>query len=62
MKTVFKILVSPILLVWWIIKLLIRILALPAIILWRILRFIAPEITRPLDGLTNALGQIFRLG
>ena len=62
MKTSFKILFSPILVVWWMVKLLIRIVALPAIIIWRILRCIAPELTRPFDGLANALGQIFRLG
>lgn len=62
MKTIFKIIFSPILIVWWLTKLAIRIFALPAIIVWRILRAILPEITRPFDGLATALGQIFRLG
>ncbi len=62
MKTFFKILFSPLLIAWWMVKLVIRIVTIPVVILWRILRFVAPELTRPLEGLTNALGQIFRLG
>jgi hypothetical protein len=31
------------------------------LIIWHILRAIAPEITRPLEGLANWLGEIFRL-
>ncbi len=61
MKTFFKILFSPILIVWWLVKMVIRILTLPVLILWRILQAIAPEITRPLEGLANALARIFRL-
>jgi hypothetical protein len=61
MKTFFKILFSPILIVWWLIKLVVRIVTIPVVIVWKILTYIAPEITRPLQGLTNALGQIFRL-
>jgi hypothetical protein len=61
MKTFFKILFSPIIILWWFIKLTIRILFIPVTIIWRIMRAIAPEITRPLDGLAEALGKIFRL-
>lgn len=61
MKTFFKILFSPILIAWWLIKLVIRILTLPVLIIWHILRAIAPELTRPLEGLANGLGEIFRL-
>ena len=61
MKTFFKILFSPILIAWWLVKLTIRILTLPVLIIWHILRAIAPEITRPLEGLANWLGEIFRL-
>lgn len=61
MKTFFKILFSPILIVWWLVKLTIRILTIPVVILWKILQYIAPEITRPLQGLANALAHIFRL-
>jgi hypothetical protein len=61
MKTFFKILFSPILIVWWLVKLIIRIVTIPVVILWKILQFIAPEITRPLEGLANALAHIFRL-
>lgn len=62
MKTFFKILVSPILIAWWLVKFVIRVVTIPVVILWRILKAIAPEITRPLDGLANALSGIFRLG
>jgi len=60
-KTFFKILFSPILILWWFTKLTIRILFIPVTILWRIMRAIVPEITRPLDGLAKGLGYIFRL-
>lgn len=61
MKTFFKILFSPILITWWLIKLVIRIMTIPVVIFWRILRAIAPELTRPLEGLANGLAMIFRL-
>jgi hypothetical protein len=61
MTTFFKILFSPIIIVWWLVKLVIRIVTIPVFILWRILQSIAPEITRPLEGLANALARIFRL-
>jgi hypothetical protein len=61
MKTLFKVIFSPILIVWWLAKLIVRIVTIPLVILWRTLRFVAPELTRPLDGLANALGQIFSL-
>ena len=61
MRTFFKILFSPVIIVWWLIKLIIRILTIPVVIFWRILQAIAPELTRPLEGLAAGLGQIFRL-
>jgi hypothetical protein len=61
MKTFFKILFSPVLLVWWLVKLAIRIVTIPVVILWKILQSIAPDITQPLEGFSNALAQIFRL-
>jgi hypothetical protein len=61
MKSFFRLLFSPILVAWWLIKLLVRILALPVTIVWRILRMIAPEATRLVDGPVNALKEIFRL-
>jgi len=38
-----------------------KIIFLPIIVIWRILRSIAPELTRPLEGLANGLARIFRL-
>jgi hypothetical protein len=61
MSTFFKILFSPILIGWWLVKLTIRILTIPVVITWRILQAIAPELTRPLESLTAGLGRIFRL-
>ena len=61
MKTFFKILFSPILITWWLVKLLIRVVTIPVVILWRMLRWVAPEITRPMDSLANGLGEVFRL-
>ena len=61
MKTFFRILFSPILIAWWLVKLIIRIVTIPVVIIWRIMQSIAPEITRPLEGLANWLGEIFRL-
>jgi hypothetical protein len=42
-------------------KLVIRSVTVSGVILWRILKSIAPELTRPLEGLANRLAQIFRL-
>jgi hypothetical protein len=61
MKSFFRILFSPILVTWWLIKLIIRILALPVTIVWRILQMIVPEATKLVDGPVNALKEIFRL-
>jgi hypothetical protein len=61
MKTFFKILFSPILITWWLVKLVIRIVTIPVFVVWKILQSIAPEITRPLEGFANALARIFRL-
>ena len=61
MKTFFKILFSPILIAWWLVKLVIRIVTIPVVVIWRVLQSIAPEIARPLEGLANALARIFRL-
>ena len=61
MSIFFKILFSPILIIWWFVKLTIRILTIPVVIGWRILQAIAPENTRPLEGFATELGRIFRL-
>lgn len=61
MKSFFRILFSPILITWWIIKLLIRILTIPVVILWRILQMLVPEATKLVDGPVGALKEIFRL-
>ena len=61
MSIFFKILFSPILIIWWFVKLTIRILILPVAICWHILKAVAPEITQPLQGFANWLGDLFRL-
>ena len=61
MRTFFKILFSPVLIVWWLCKLLIRILTIPIVVLWFILKSIAPELTRPLQSIATWLGDLFRL-
>lgn len=61
MNTLFKIIFSPVRLLWWLTKLVIQILFIPARILWTILRMVLPELTRPFESLANGLAQIFRL-
>jgi|GEM_PF-3475418 len=61
MKSFFRLLFSPILITWWLIKFLVRILAMPVTLIWRILQMIVPEATKLVDGPVNALKEIFRL-
>jgi hypothetical protein len=60
MKTIFKIIFSPILIALWLVRITCYILFFPLIILWKILRMITPELTRPMDSLTSGIRGIFR--
>lgn len=60
MKTIFKIIFSPVLLVLWLVKISCYILFFPLIILWKILRVIGPELTRPLESLMSGIRGILR--
>jgi len=61
MNAFFRIIFSPVIILWWLVKLVIQILFIPVRILWAILRMVLPELTRPLEGVANGLSQIFRL-
>lgn len=62
MKIFFKILFSPILIPWWLLKFTFRILAFPITIIWRILQKLVPEVTNLIDGPAAAIRDIFRRG
>jgi hypothetical protein len=60
MKTFFKIIFSPILIAWWLIKTIIRVLAFPITIIWRILRKITPRLTELVDEPVAGIRDVFR--
>jgi hypothetical protein len=61
MSSALKVIFSPILILWWLTKLIIQVLFVPIRILWTILRMVLPELTRPFDSLAHGLSQMFRL-